>query len=581
MNSKSGNKNRAIRNNLLQLTLSLLAILLLNIASSYLFTRFDLTTEKRYTLSDATKRYLGQIDDVVYFKVFLEGDFPAGFKRLKMETREMLDEFRAYNDNIQYQFINPSEGKDKKAVRNFQQQLIEKGLQPTNLQVKTADGESQQMIFPGALVTYHGRELPLQLLMNQMGTPPDQVLNNSIQDLEFNLINIIRKLSVKVKPRLAFLEGQGELDNNRLADIMYTLSDYYTVERVKVDQKINSLFVRGTPDKPLIKKFQALVVARPDSMFSEKDKYFIDQFVMHGGKILWLVDPVFASMDSLKAHNETVGFGRDLNLDDMFFCYGIRINTDLILDMSALPIPVVTGQSGGQPQQEFLPWYYFPLVMPQNEHPIVNNLNAIKFEFVSSIDTVNVPEVRKTVLLTSSRYSRRISTPSRIGLDILGQKPDERLFNRGNIPVAVLLEGKFTSLFRDRLPPEIYANKRDFDYKDTSPPTKMIVISDGDVIKNQLHYSKGYPMPLGYDQYTNQTFGNKDFILNCIDYLCDDSGIISVRTRELKLRMLDKPRIEKNKLQIQMLNTALPVVVVLIFGFVWMLVRYRRFRRKP
>lgn len=575
------NKKKTIkRNNLLQLILSLIVLVLLNIIAHYIFTRFDLTSEKRYTLSPATKKYLKEIDDIVYFKVYLEGDFPAGFKRLRSETREMLDEFRAYSDKIQYKFINPSEAKDKKAVKNLQQQLIEKGLEPTNVQVKTADGEKQQLIFPGAIVSYKGKELPLQLLMNQQGTHADLVLNNSIQGLEYNLINVIRKLIVKTKPRIAFLEGQGELDNARMADIMYTLSDYYSVERVKIDGKISSLMTRGSDEKPLLNKYEALIIANPDSLFNEKDKYFIDQYLMHGGKILWLIDPVFASMDSLKVHNETYGFGRDLNLDDMFFKYGFRINTNLLLDMNALPIPVVTGQYGGQPQQEFLPWYYFPLIMPMNNHPVVNNLNLIKFEFVSSIDTVGKSDLKKTVLLTTSKYSRKISTPTRIALDILYSKPNEKQFSDAYINVALLLEGSFESLFKGRLPLEITDDRENFDYLEKSPETKMIVISDGDVIKNQLHYSKGYPMPLGYDQYTNQTYGNKDLILNCIDYLCDDSGIISIRSRELRMRMLDKAKLAKHKTRLQIINTLVPVLLVVLFAVIWLLIRYYRFTKR-
>ncbi len=577
-----GNKKKRIKKyNLIQLGYSLIIIILVNIVSYYLFTRIDLTSEKRYTLSKSTKTYLKKVDDVVYFKVYLEGDFPAGFKRLRTETKEMLDEFRAYNDNIQYRFINPSEGSDKKKVRNTQLQLEQKGLQPTNLKVKTADGSSQQTIFPCALVTYKDKELPVQLLMNQLGTPSDQVLNNSIQNLEYNLINVIRKLIVKDKPRIAFLEGQKELDNTLLADIMYSLSDYYAVERVKIDGKINSLMVRGTKEKPFINKYAALVIAKPDTAFNEKDKYFIDQYVMHGGKILWLIDPVVAEMDSLrKAPGETIGYGRDLNIDDMLFKYGVRVNTNLILDLNALPIPFVTGQSGGQPQIEMVPWYYFPIIMPSIKHPIVNNLNAIDLEFASTIDTVGGRGIKKTILLITSKLSRAVNTPARISLDIMQNKPDERLYNMPNLPVAVLLEGKFQSVYQNRIPRSIFSDKESFDYKEISVPSKMIVVSDGDIIKNQLEKKSGKPYPLGFDQYTSQTFGNKDFILNCVDYLCDDSGMLAIRSRELKMRILDKSLIAKRKLTFQLINTILPILIILLYGIIQLIRRKYKFTHK-
>lgn len=567
------------RSNLTTLGVSLLVIILLNVIGAYLFTRFDLTTEKRYTLSDATRNFLGEVDDVVYFQVYLEGEFPAGFKRLRNATKEMLDEFRAYNDNIQYKFINPSEGKDNKAIQALYKQLVQKGLEPSEINQSTTDGTSQQIVFPGAIVSYKGKELPLALLMSQQGIGPEQILNNSIQGLEYNMANVIRKLSVGSKQRLAFLQGHGELDKSRLADIAYSLSDYYDVEYVTIDGKLNSLFTRDSVHQVLVNKFQALIIAKPDSAFPEKDKFMIDQFVMRGGKVIWFIDPVFASMDSLQANNETIGFGRPLNLEDMLFGYGVRLNTNLMLDMNCMKIPVVTGEYAGQPQQSYLPWYFFPTVTPTSTHPVVKNLNAIKCEFVSSIDTVGSSEIKKTVLLTTSKYTRPVNTPCRISLDIMSQKVDERFFNKPNKIIAVLLSGKFKSNFKGRLPDEILKDKAKYDFREESDKNEMIVVSDGDIIKNQLHYSEGYPLPLGYDQFTNQMYGNKDFVMNCVDYLCDASGLISVRSRELKIRLLDKSRITKGKLAIQFTNTAVPVIIVLIFGIGWIGIRRRYFTK--
>lgn len=569
-------KQRKIRKqNIIQLLLSLVAILLLNIISHFLFTRFDLTTEKRYTLSKETKSYIKKIDDFVYFKVYLDGDFPAGFKRLRSETKEMLDEFRAYNQNIQYKFIDPTEGADKGQIKNLQTQLVQKGLQPFYIKQKTKDGASQQIIFPGALVSYRDKEIPMQLLMNQrLGSSSESVLNYSIQNLEYNIVNTLRKLVVAVKPRIGILEGHGELSNERLNDIIVSLRDYYDVDRVAVDGRINSLFSRVASSKSqLVNKYSVLIIAKPDSAFEEKDKYFIDQHIMHGGKVLWLIDPVYATMDSLKkAPGTTIGFPLDLNLNDMLFKYGVRINSNLLLDMSSLPIPLVTGQTGGKPQMELVPWFYFPLIFPKSEHPIVKNLNGIVTEFCSTMDTVGGKGIKKTVLLYSSNQSRTLNAPTRISIDIMYQRVDERLYHESSLPVAVLLEGEFGSVYNGRLPMAIASDKESFDFRDKSPSNKMIVISDGDVIKNQLD-NTGNSLPLGYDKYTAQTYGNKDFIMNCIDYLTDDSGIFQVRSREIQVRLLDKSYVDHNKLKIQLINILGSLSVVLLLALILLVLR--------
>ena len=569
------------KQSIIQLLLSLLVIILINIISYFLFTRFDLTTEKRYTLSKETKNYLKKIDDFVYFKVYLDGDFPAGFKRLKSETKEMLDEFRAYNPNIQYKFINPSDGADKNQIKNLQSQLLQKGLQPFYIKQKTETGTSQQIIFPGALVSYRDKEIPMQLLMNQrIGSSSESVLNYSIQNLEYNIVNTLRKLIVTIKPRIGFLEGHGELSNERLNDIIVSLRDYYDVDRVIIDGKINSLFTRINANKTqLVNKYAVLVIAKPDSAFEEKDKYFIDQHIMHGGKVLWLIDPVYASMDSLrKAPGATIGFPRDLNLNDMLFKYGVRINSKLLLDLTSLPIPIVTGQSGGKPQMEMVPWFYFPIIFPKSNHPIVKNLNGIVTEFCSTIDTVGSKGIKKTILLYSSDQSRTLNTPTTISIDIMYHKVDERLYQQSALPVAVLLEGEFSSDFNGRLPMSIASDKESFDFKDKSPQNKMIVISDGDVIKNQMD-NNGSSLPLGYDKYTNQTYGNKDFIMNCIDYLTDESGIFQVRSREIKIRLLDDKYIKHNKIKLQLLNILGPVLLIILFAVLILIFKRMKFAR--
>ncbi len=571
------------RRYIIQLVLVVVILAAVNLIGSYVFTRFDLTSEKRYTLSPATKQLLKNLDDIVYFKVYLEGDFPAGFKRLRRETKELLDEFRAYNKNIQYDFINPSASEDPQERNDTYQLLIQEGLNPTNLQVKTKNGMQQQVIFPGAIVSYRNKEMPLELLDAQLNVPPEAVLNNSIENLEFKFVHAIKVLSGKVKPAIAFIEGQGELNEREIRDITDALKTDYRVDRIRIDEKLNALMTRSLVDSvneeyKITPKYAAVIIAKPDSAFSEKDKFIIDQYIMHGGKVLWLIDPVLTSMDSIQSKESTVAVENNINLTDMLFKYGVRVNKNLVLDLNALPIPVRTGQVGNQPQIEFFPWFYFPVVTPLSQHPIVRNLNAIKTQFVSSMDTVRVSGVKKTPLLETSPYSRTINVPAVISLAMIRQKPDERLYQGPPRMIAVLLEGKFESDFKNRIPPAI-ADDKAIGFMDHSVPTSMIVVSDGDIIRNQFRIPGGQPLPLGYDQFTRQTFGNKEFILNAVNYLTDGPGIISLRSRELKLRLLDKAKLNKYSVQWEIFNLLTPVLLVIIAGMILIRLKKRKYTR--
>ena len=574
-------KSNIKRSNIIQLTLGIVAIVLVNMIASFLFTRVDLTAEKRYSLAPATKKLIRNLDDVVFFKVYLEGELPSGFRRLANETKEMLNEFRAYNKNIQYEFVNPSENPNAKERNDGYRLLVEQGLQPTDLRFTQKGKSSQLIIFPGAIVSYKGHDIPVQLLMTQMGQDKDKVLNNSIQSLEYNLASAILKLSQSVKPRIAFIEGEGELTKMETVDILNGLSEFYDIDHVTIDNKISSLSLRlktdSTHDK-LVNRYKAIVIAKPTKPFNEKDKYLIDQFIMRGGSVLWLIDPVFASMDSLQKFGTTMGITQDLNLEEMLFAYGVRPNTNLLLDLQALPIPVKSGQIGEQAQIKFFPWYFFPILTPLIHHSIMNGLNAIKSEFISSIDTVEGINVKKTILLTTSKYTRIVNAPVLIDLEILKTEPDERMFSNGPQPVAVLLEGIFTSDFQFRIPPELSDNKELGFLGKSEKPSKMVVITDGDIIKNQFDVSKGYPLPLGYDQFTRKSFGNKDFIMNIMNYLCDNSGLISVRSRELQMRSLDLTKLSNEKEFWQAFNMILPVAIILLFAFVKYRIRSRKYR---
>ena len=559
------------RNNILQVTLGIVIIVLINMIASFVFTRFDLTAEKRYSLSPAVKTMLKGLKDDVFFRVYLDGELPSGFRRLSNETRDMLNEFRAYSDHIHFEFINPSASPNSRERNDTYRLLAEQGLQPTDLRVTNKGESSQLIIFPGAIVVYRGRELPVDLLNTQIkGDNPDIVLNKSIQALEYNLGNAVEKLINTTKPRVAILEGQGELSREMTLDLEDALSEYYNVERVAINNKINSLTVRLKTDSsgsPLVNKYKAMIIAGPERRFDDRDKFLIDQFIMRGGRVLWMIDPVFAKMDSLQLYSSTMGLANDINLDEMLFNYGVRLNKNLVMDMSALPIPVKTGQVGSQPQFDFFPWYYFPLITPASNHPVVNGLNAVKTEFISSIDTVEAAGVKKTVLLTTSPYSRIANAPVLIDLEILRDEPDPRMYNSGPQPVAVLLEGEFTSAYLFRLPPEIELNK-ELGFKDKSQPTRMIVIADGDIAKNQYHMTKKYPLPLGFDQFTGQTFGNKELLINIMNYLCDDSGLMSIRSRELKLRLLDMTKLASQQPLWQAVNVVIPILLIIVFGLI-------------
>jgi len=559
------NKNK--KRDLTALILAIAIIILLNIVASFVFHRFDLTSEKRYTLSDATKKLLSEINDVVYVKVYLDGEFPAGFKRLRNETKEMLDEFRAYsNDNIEYEFINPSSDKnDKQQQKDIYKQLFDKGLQPTNLEVNEEGGTSQQIIWPGAIVSYKGKETVWQLLKTQMGQSAEAQLNNSIQSLEYEFASCIRNLSVVFRPKVAFIEGHGELDSLSVKDIVTTLSEFYTVKRVKINQQLNAL-----------DEYKAIVIAKPDTAFDDKDKFIIDQFIVKGGKVLWVIDPLYTPLDSLSIRGNVMAVPYDLNIESMLFKYGTRINNNMIIDLQCSRIPVNKALRGQQPRFELMPWIFSPLITPKGDHPITKNLDVVKAEFVAGIDTIETKNIRKTILLQTSKYSKTLVEPVRVDLNYLRFQPDEKQFVNSYQSVAVLLEGKFESVFKNHLPKEIVEDSA-IGYKADGVDTKMIVISDGDMIRNDVQLSTQKVLPLGYDKYTNQTFGNKNFILNCMNYLCDDSGLISVRTRELTLRLLDKKKIKNEKLKWQLVNTALPLVLVILYGIVYYYIRKRKY----
>lgn len=570
------------KNQLISFGITLIVIIAVNIIASFVYTRFDLTSEKRYTLSDTSKEILKNLDDYVYFRVYLEGDFPAGFKKLRKETKEMLDEFRAYSKFVDYEFINPSESNDAAERNETYKLLYQSGLNHTEVAVQTKSGTQQLIIWPCALVSYQEKEKPLDLLDTHIGESSNQVLNNSAQNLEYKLISSIKELTQEKRPSIAFIEGHGELNENEVYDITRSLQKKYNVKRISLDEQITALNSRTVArDSSIIisSNYDAIVIAKPTKPFSEKDKFIIDQYVMHGGKILWLIDPVLATMDSLQMSESTIGNTLNVKLDDMFFKYGVRLNSNLLLDLNSAKIALRTGQMGGQAQIEYFNWYYFPLLNAGSNNSIVKNINPVKADFISSIDPVmSDSDVQKIPLLKTSNYTNISNAPVYITLGMLRQKPDQRMFSQKSQNVAYLLKGEFESLYANRMTSGIMDSK-EIGFKASSEPTAMIVVADGDIIRNQFHIPKGYPLPLGFDQYTQITYGNKEFIENAISYLVDGEGLIEIRSRELKIRLLDINKVNNDALLWQIVNVVLPSAVMVIFGFILAFIRKRKFAK--
>ena len=581
------NKRKNLKKNQIVAFLVTIAIVvLLNVIGSYVFTRFDLTSEKRYTLSSTTKEILKNLEDYVYFRVYLEGnELPTEYKKMRRETKEMLDEFRAYSKFIDYEFINPGEGDNDAEIKDKYTQLYQSGLDYTKWQDVGSDGSAKQLIiWPGALVSYRNNtEIAVNLLHEtQNGQPDEYAVNASIENLEFYLIDAVRKVTRLERPKIAFIEGHGELSNEELGSIAQTLAKNYDVKRQAIEGKIDALLHRTqdtTRDVKVYPTYDAIVIAKPTEPFDEKDKFLIDQYIMHGGKVLWLVEPVYATMDSLQNQESTIGMEQDLNLDDMLFRYGVRLNRDLLLDLTCAQLPIRTGQVGGQAQLEFFRWYYFPLLQAASDHPMVRNMNAIKADFVSSIDaTTSANGIEQIPLLKTSSYTKVSGTPVFISLAMLRQAPDQRMFTNKGKNVAYLLKGSFPSLYANRIPQEIVDDQAT-DFLEESEPTAMIVVADGDIIRNQFDIRTHKPLPLGFDQYTGITYTNKEFIENAISYLVDGEGLIDIRSRELKVRLLDATKVNKERVKWQVINTVIPIALIIVLGLVMAFVRKKKYSK--
>lgn len=548
-----------------RIALSLLTLVLLNALASLYFGRIDFTEEKRYTLSPISRQAASNLTDDVHITVFLDGDLPSGFSRLRKSAMEMLADLKAYSGGrIKYAFVDPLDG-DMQQQQENTEILIDRGIQPTNLSVRTSSGLTQKLIFPGALITYGNEEIAVNLLQSRMGVSPEQVLNNSAQNLEYVFVSALRKAVSGGRPLVGFTEGHGELDDLQLYDAMHSLAAGYQVGRVN----LNEMSYEG------LRNLEVLIIAKPSLAFTEAEKYKIDYFVMHGGHVIWSIDQMDAEIDSLRTSGYQLVLPKKLNLDDMLFTYGLRFNYNLIGDMNCAQIPLTVGTVGGQAQIELAAWLFYPIFMPLTSHPLLKNLEGIRSEFAGTLDTIAVAGIKKEIILHSSPFSRLIDAPAAISLQMIEEELDPARFKSQPHPVAALLEGEFPAVFANRPKPE--GIEEAVELPEKGKRAKMLAIADGDVFRGQINPTDGSPYPLGWDRYTNQQYGNKSLLLNALDYLTDDEGIISLREKEIKLRLLDQVKIKEEKLFWQLLNVAFPPLVLIVFGLLQQYFRRQRY----
>ncbi len=543
--------------------IGLVGITVMNQLASRFPVRVDLTGEKRYSISPATKYLVSNLDDVVYVDIYLDGELPSGFKRLQRAIQETLDEFKVHaGGNIQYQFVNPEQARSQQSRNEFMQYLANRGIQPTNVFANERGKRTQKLIFPGAIVSCFGEERGVLLLKGNKGASPEKILNQSIEGVEYELANAIRTLAQTERKLIGLVKGHNEIDSLELAGLTDALLEKYDVLNVNLTRKDRDL-----------QDYDALMIIKPGTPFSELEKYNLDQYVMGGGKAMFFVDALSVNMDSAGGEG-TIAVPNEINLGDLLFKYGTRINANLIQDLNSGQYPVIAGNVGDQPQISLLPWPFFPVANQFGEHPIVRNMDAVYAKFVSTIDTVKAVGITKTPLVYTSQYSRVISSPVRVAFNDLQEQLDPELFTAGPQAIAYLLEGEFPSLYRNRLLPK--GATQDI-FRESGEATKVIICADGDLVRNEINIQTDQPLDLGFDQFRQVTYANKDFVMNSLEYLLDDNGIIAARNKEIEIRPLDKIKIEEERSWWQTFNLLLPLVVLIMFGYMKYYLRKRKY----
>ncbi|MCL1850779.1 MAG: gliding motility-associated ABC transporter substrate-binding protein GldG [Bacteroidetes bacterium] len=577
------NKVKYKRSAIITLISSIFILIALNIILSFFYVRIDLTAEKRNSLAPSTIKLLKELPDKIYIKVFLLGkNNPADYRIFAQKTKEILEEFVRYSSNIEFEMIDPVEGKDQEEIKSIFGEFNKKGLPPIPI---SREDYSTTWVVPGAFFTYRSKEYPVTLVVSDPNGR--DWLDFSIQELEYNMVSAIRNITTTDAPKVAFLEGHGELDRVSTSWMEWQLRRYYHIERVTINNKINSLRNIYVKDSAAAKignygnKYDMLIVAQPTQPFSDMDKYVIDQFIMNGGKVLWLIDATTASVDSLQNSNELFATENMLRLNSLFFKYGVRVNANLIQDLNCQGLPVPQGMLGNQQQYKFYAFPYMPIIVNFSTHPIVRKIKALKVDFAGTIDFVgNDADIYKTVLATTSEKTKVVPVPSIVTLNIVKVKPNLEEYHRMYEPVAVLVEGKFTSAFKGILP-VAFDTIREFDFKtECKKPTRQIFISDGDMIRNRFNTRNMEPYPAGYDIYTGKLYENTDFLLNCVNYLSADEELVLIRSKSFKMGMLDSIVVKNRKNFYILFNTICPLVIISIMATAMIVARKLRYSKK-
>lgn len=570
---------------IVQLVLLVGIAIFANILASFFYGDIDLTEDQRFTLNEATYRLVESLDDDVAIEIYLEGDFPSSFKHLQGAVKDILDKFRSRTDKIQYRFVDPLSG-NAEENQEMAKKLRDQGIMPVNLTISSKGSRQAKLVFPAAIIRYKNTYVGVNLLENMGSVNTDYTnmasINASINLLEYKLASAIQKLQRTLRPKVVLLTGHGELQRPFTHSFEKSLYEYYDIARLDLDKVTH-----------IDTAINVLVVAKPRGPFPDKHQFMLDQYLMNGGNLIWLVDRIKMDDDSLRAEGFHIPNEYPLNIHDMLFNYGVRINTKMVLDWESTKIPMQVGVVNGKPQIDLRKWYYHPRVFPYTtpkeayltgksmiDHPIVKNIDYVDTRYPTNLDTlITRTAIKKTILLRSSKYSKYQMPPIRIGFDIIDAGITQEAFNKGNQDVAVLLEGEFESHFRNRIPPEMLQGLQQLGqpFRERSRPAKMIVVSDGDIIRNEMDYKSGQPLPLGYNRFENYMYGNKDFIMNAVEYMIDDDGIIAARGKEIKLRPLDQERAFREETKWRLINLGLPLVILILFGFVYIFIRRKRF----
>lgn len=582
---KDNNSNKFKKNAIIGLIAGLLILIAINILSSFVYFRVDLTKDKRHSLSPATIALLDQLEDKVYIRVYLKGDgFPADYQLFAKKTLDVLQEFKSYSNQIFFEFIDPIAGKNSQDINAIFGEFSQKGLVPIPISRESKAGFSTQYVVPGAMISYKSKEYPVKLVVADP-SGNESWMTYSTQELEYNIVAAIRQLTKTSNPKVAFLEGHGELDFINTSWIAFQLQRFYHVNRISLEGKINSLRDIAVEDsvkqtiKALNNKYDVLIVAQPTLPFSDIDKFIIDQHIMRGGKMLWLIDATTASMDSLQAIPEFFSSARNLRLNDLFFKYGVRLNANLLQDLSCQTIPLASGNIGDQVQYKYIMFPYALNIINFSTHPIVRNMKSIKSDFAGSIDFVGAQDLQKTILMTSSDRTKMVPTPSIVTLNVGRSKPNPEEFAFKRLTVAALVEGVFESAFAGILPIE-FDTIKEFGFLDKSVPTRQIFIADGDIIRNTIDRKRNQPLPAGYDMYNGIMYDNSEFIINCVNYLCADDDLLQIRAKNFKIGALDKVKIQQKSTLYVIINLGIPLLFIIIVGIIMGIIRVVKYRRK-